>query len=389
MPMENENQEPKKKEEVVVTEEKQADNTLAKPKKEHRDLWRNSSFSKQEQRQIDLIKKYYPVDEKKRVVIVRLSYPKASALFDENIGKEEAPLLKNDLFHEIEEVVSDIPIGYRVEVHLRIDDYQDYTPKEIAENISDTMELNHFKGEHNRRKKWVTSAFLVIVGILILFLMGYGNSQGWFGTGENASLVSEVLDIAAWVFIWEAVTILLVEPSENFVSRIGYIGRINNFLFYQGESKEPLFCEDFRKDYQKRFDNSTHRKRFISTVFLVSGALEVIFGANTIFLSSIHFFQTGDASYTAATYATAVIMAFFQMLAGFSATECYINQGRLRKLAPFFATFSLVMVIVLLINGIFFDRSSSFWFNSWGSLALNLIYIAGYLVYRNNRSEMN
>lgn len=387
--MENEKpeQETCQKEENL-TQEKREEDSLSKPKKHLPDPWRNSSFSKQEQRQIDLIRKYYPVDEKEHLVIVRLSYPRASDLFDENIGREEAPLLKTDLFHEIEEVVDDIPIGYRVEVHLRIDDYEDYTPKEIAENISDTMELNHFKGEHNRRKKWVTSAFLVIVGILILFLMGYGNSEGWFGTGESASLISEVLDIAAWVFIWEAVTILLVEPSENFVSRIGYIGRIDSFRFYQGESKEPLFSEDFRSEYRKRFDNSTHRKKFISTLFLVSGALEVIFGANTIFLSSIHFFQGGgDSSYTASTYAAAIIMALFQMLAGISATECYINQGRLRKLAPFFAVFSLILVTVLLINGIFFERTSSFWFNSWLSLALNIIYIAGYLVYRSNRSD--
>lgn len=371
----------KQKEEPVQTS---TDVSKEQKEKKSHDPWLKSSFSLQEKRQLELIRKYFPVDEKNRLVTVRLFYEKAGDLFEENIGKVESPFLKPDLFNKLQEIISEMPIGYRVDVHLRIDNYEDYTPKEIADNISDTMELNHFRNEKSKRRKWVTSAFLIIVGILILFLMGYGSANEWFGEGENASLITEVLDIAAWVFIWEAVTILLVEPSENFVSRIGYIGRINSFSFYQGNNAEPLYREDFRSDYRKKFENSTRVKKFISALFLIAGGLEVIIGFNMIFVSSIHFFQQGQTEITAYAYVASLISALFQILAGISASECYLNQGKLRKLSPIFATFALVMVIILLVNGLFVSRTGQFWVNNWFALAINIIYIIGYLIYRNN-----
>ena len=37
----------------------------------------------------------------------------------------------------------------------------------------------------------------------------------WFGEGIKAEVIAETINIAAWVFVWEAVSMLFLEKSEQ------------------------------------------------------------------------------------------------------------------------------------------------------------------------------
>lgn len=64
-------------------------------------------------------------------------------------------------------------------------------------------------------KKWIALA-LLLSGIAILVVMALLQAFAFDGE-QNAieNIVTEILDIAAWVFVWESVTIYFLERSAG------------------------------------------------------------------------------------------------------------------------------------------------------------------------------
>lgn len=357
----------------------------SKSKKEEKaEKRKHHVLSSAESRQLELLKKYYVVDEKARIVNVRFSYDKAGDLFEEDVGDINHPRLKNDLFDAISAVAENIPLNYRIRASLRINDYEDYTAEEIAGNISDTMEINRYRGERERTKNRVISAVLLLVGIILLFLMGYGQLYGWYGEDSTASIVTEVIDDAASVFIWEAITILFLEPSENFVSRFSYIRQIESIVFYHGERKTELYVLDMDKVFSHSFTSGTRLKRWVGNLFLIAGSVMIIVGVNGTIRLTTQLIQAEQiTSATTRTSIISYILYAIEIFAGIAALETYSNRGRLRKLTGFFAISALVLAVMEIVSmsmgNIATQRE---WISSGFSCFICLVYFLGYLFYR-------
>ena len=66
-----------------------------------------------------------------------------------------------------------------------------------------------------------------IVIMIILNNTIFANSNNQI----TKDIVSEVLDIAAWVFIWESVTIYFIDKNEDKHKFLNAMKRINNIKF--------------------------------------------------------------------------------------------------------------------------------------------------------------
>lgn len=104
---------------------------------------------------------------------------------------------------------------YKIELNLKVDDYEGYDPHKVIEAFNDTLELNQYKARKNRTHKELSSSILILSGILLLFLMAIGKNYSWFGEGVKEEIITEVIDIAAWVFIWEAVTLIFLQMNSQ------------------------------------------------------------------------------------------------------------------------------------------------------------------------------
>lgn len=232
-------------------------------------------------RNIDLLKKYYPVDEEDKTVTVCFHYDTAEELYETQVNPDCAPQLQPELLDQVHETIHRIPWPYRLKIQLKLDDFQGHRPEAIVESFSDSLEFMRFSKRAGNSRMLFLSAMLVIVGYFILGMMVVGQELGWFGSDFIASITEEVVDIAGWVFLWEAVTILFLESSERSVSDPGIRKRIAALAICNAEGTVQA-----EKSHDELFRTWGHMDKVKSVVrhcLLISGCAFILFGLNGFF----------------------------------------------------------------------------------------------------------
>ena len=79
-------------------------------------------------REIDLLNKYYEIDNENRVVTMPLHYEKASDLINNKIISKDNYLFDYEELTAINDMIRRIPVMYKVNIDIQIDDYEDYDP---------------------------------------------------------------------------------------------------------------------------------------------------------------------------------------------------------------------------------------------------------------------
>lgn len=340
-------------------------------------------MNQSEKRQIELLEKYFKVDRASKTVDVRVAYEKASDLFYERLGNVEHPLMKDSIFETARNIGADVPDDYKINLNICISEYEDYSPSELVQSLKDLIELSYFRGEKKQRRKIVLAAVLATVGIFLLFLMGYSSLNGWFGKGEVASLMNEVIDIAAWVFIWEAVTVLFLEPNETTLQHAAFVRRIRAVSFCDKTGKEVIE-EDVRDLSRIRLEDGNTVKAVFSAFFIVSGILFILLGVNSIFTAIIGLTQEGTELHeNVGSFVSIVIYALIEIGTGISAFESYLHKGTLRKWALASALVIRIFSVVLLVRGTFnADLGNATMGYAITSLVVSFLFSAGYYGYK-------
>lgn len=305
-------------------------------------------------RQVELMKKRFEVDEEKRIVNLALNYEKATDLLLTNIDTK-VPTFNRDKFASLKDLISEFPLDYKVNLDIKIDDYEDYNPEEILEGFNDAVELTVYSGNKDHRRKWVQITFLLVAGILVLFFIARGLIQDWKGISETAANVTkEILEITAWVFVWEAVSLAFLRPSEDRIISLTLAHRLNNVTF-----KDKTGNITAKEHYFESYENSYKEKKglvFGKYSLLVSGAAFFALGtANliTLLMNLVTLFKPVEDS-TASAGTMVVINIFMtvitlslvasEILGGLSAICAYT--GRVAKLHRFVLPFGIVVFIL-------------------------------------------
>lgn len=156
-----------------------------------------------------LIKKYMVIDEKNKTIQVTLKYEKASDLISKDVN--DAPFLKEEVYEKITKIITEIPGRYKYNFIIVIDDFENFTSKDLMEIIEDYFGIKYFEKKKSLRRKRYAAFSLLIAGTLFLILSILASSLKWLGNETSRTIVNEILDIVAWVFIWEAATIYYLE----------------------------------------------------------------------------------------------------------------------------------------------------------------------------------
>ena len=308
--------------------------------------------SKLQRRQLELMKKRFDVDEENKIVTIDLYYDKVDDVLQSNLDTK-VPTFNRGKFDQIKDLISDFPSEYRSDINFKFDDYQDYKAEEVLEGFNDAVELTHYLGNKEHKKKWIQITFLLIAGILILYFLAQGVISTWFGLGEiGSSVVKEAIDITSWVFIWEAVSLMFLSPSESRVVSLTLAYKLRRVSLLDNKGN-VLVSEDYRDSYALTAKERKLRV-FGKYALLISGAAFFGLGASNLinyFVTLKATIESGVAYLISYTILSGALIAF-EILGGLAAMSAFAGKGgRIYKMAlPFGIVVFLINVLLLIVT---------------------------------------
>jgi hypothetical protein len=162
---------------------------------------------------IELLKQRYELDEENKLFDINLRLDNLDELVERSVSTDKKLFLNEDADDFILHYLRDIPSGYKCNMTLHIADYEGYEKKEVMNAFKDMVELNKIRFKKENRKKIALVILLVVAGLAFI-VMSKTLLAGLFNSATMNSIVEETVDIIGWVFIWEAVTLLFLNPSE-------------------------------------------------------------------------------------------------------------------------------------------------------------------------------
>ncbi len=332
------------------------------------------------QREIELLGKYYEVDNENRIVTMPLHYDKASDLINGKIISKDNYLFDYDELTTINNMIKRVPIMYKINIDIQIDDYEDYEPEKLLSGFNDQMELNQFNYIRENKLKFLKAGMLLIVGIFILFVVGYGKINKWFGSSEIADVYSEIFDIFGWVFIWETVTITFLTPSELSVSSNMFKRRVLNVSFSNNEgvvAQEDLGTKSREWESEKRLERASRWSLLISGIaYLATGSINLVSSVSSLYeiLSNLESGISIGSILLIEALGLAIIA--LEILGGISALCRYMGKRYLKIYSNVFAGITILMAILVLVTSLGSPRMIA---SSLVTIAISILYLFGYI----------
>lgn len=343
------------------------------------------------QRQLELYSKHYALDEENKIIEVTLHYEKVSDVLDYSIGNPDAPLYKQETFDTILDKLDNCPPTYKVELNFEVEDFEQVEPKYLIESFNDSLEMGQYKTKRETLKRDVLAATLVLAGILILFFQIIGKAKGWFGpSGEiQESIVSEVIDISAWVFIWEAVTLFFLEHSDTGRLAVLIRKKVNKIKISKKENGEELVSEDFEQIY-KKWVKDEFAGKLAKYCMLISSFVFLFLAFWDLYMLSniLNNPEIRNANKLASTILT-IISSILTVCAGVGGVYNFLGKyGKITRFVGPYAIALLVVIILNLISVIIMGQANSIASYSL-SLVISIFYIFGYLMDKHYRNKKN
>ena len=333
------------------------------------------------ERRIELLGHYFQIDQEKRLVYVKLRYDKASDVLEENFGEEGCGMFKNSVLESVGQIYSHIPMEFRAEIELYIGDYEGYDPKVILTRFNEALELNNYQSQRDKKRRWLRASLLILAGVAILALMGIGVSQHWFGEdgSESASLWTEVLDIAGWVFIWEAVTISFLSPSALGVLGVKILSRTNGIRLYK-KGEPEILAEENGSAIVAKWEEEGKFEKSGKLILLLTSSAFLAMGFASLFttLFSLGSYTSKDWEFWTMLI-SGVIVLILDILGGISGLSRYLGKGPLKKFSFVFAAFNVVQLVITIVGSVKY-QTWHFTFSAIATFVLQIGYIYGVII---------
>lgn len=333
------------------------------------------------ERRIELLGHYFQIDQENRLVYVKLRYEKASDVLEEDFGEEGSGMFKNSVLETIGQIYGHIPMEYRAEIELYIGDYEGYEPKEILTRFNEALELNNYQTQRDKRRRWLRASLLVLAGLAILALMGIGVTQQWFGAEGSASssLWPEVLDIAGWVFIWEAVTVCFLQPSPYALLGVKILSRTNGIRLYK-KGEADVLAEENGPAIIAKWEEEGRLEKSGKLSLLLSSSAFLGMGFASLFTTILTLakFNPTDWEYWAMLISAFIVLTL-DILGGIAGLSRYLGRGPLQKFVFAFAVFNVIQLTVTIVGSIWY-QTWHFTFSAVATFILQIAYVYGFVV---------
>lgn len=160
---------------------------------------------------------YFDIDNKNKSVLININFDSIDDLFDYSIGNKDKRLLNQSAIDKILEAIKLIPPKYNLDLNINVKDLKETNIETLKQDLITNFsfyKLYHFR--KNKKTKFFALS-LLISGVFFLLLNIIFFSSELFPEVNNVfkNITSEILDIIAWVFIWESATIYFIDLRKE------------------------------------------------------------------------------------------------------------------------------------------------------------------------------
>ena len=166
------------------------------------------------------------------IATLELVYDTFSELINPNFGDDKIEKLNEKLLSDIREAVSLLPAKYKLDLHIVIKDFGDYTIAECENIIRQNVYLAAYRTIKENKQKLISGWSLIGTGALML-IASYllHNYELWF----------DLINISGTLFVWEGVNMAFLERSlEN--KAIRKLARSIRNISIEGETPAEVLC---------------------------------------------------------------------------------------------------------------------------------------------------
>ena len=321
------------------------------------------------QRQLEILSKYYEIDFEKRIIILELVFNKVSEMFDDNVVSTKVIKFKSEILQRVSEIMDTFPLEFKIDLRFKVNDFEGYKPDEIIESFKDSLEMFHYSMHKEKNSRLLEAVVLALVSLGILFVRQFLLGQGFLA---DNGLVAEMLDITAWVFLWQGVTILFLTPNELRSISFKILTRLDIVSIYE---KEKIVYQISQDQLQANWIQVSRAEILSKRTIIVSGAFTFAAGVISFSNGIINFVNTPFSMISLGSFLFMILISgIVSILGGLGAISVYRDKGPFQKLVPFCAYFYLVADVVLIVFVVFLSLEL-------GSLALIIPLLATFATF--------
>lgn len=352
-----------------------------------------SSLSEKSKRQLAILEKYHDIDYENRTIDLELHYKKISDILEDDVSTKNYPKFKRVILQRASEIIDGFPLDFRVNLKLKIDDFEGYSSNEVMESFKDSLEMFHYAVYREKNKNWVLAVIFSVIAAFVLFFRIFASSNEIYASN---SIIDEVLDIIAWVFLWEAVTILFLSPGElreisfKLARRIVSITLLDNDRTVLSSIDHNALTSDWVEDSRKE---STSK-----VLLLIAGAASLSGGIATfittvkdlydLVISLINGTEIYAFNITVISIAINFVVSLLFIIGGIGAISTFREKGPFKSLFPVMAYTYLILVtlhlaIIVGLAVLFYQAQGTFDVNSliqgFLSQGVSILYFVSYI----------
>ncbi len=299
-----------------------------------------------------LLEKYFNIDQTKKIATLNLHYERTSDILNLNCSNNNY-LIRDDVINSTNDLIKMIPSKFKVEINLTIDDYMGYDKAKILSSFNDTIEMNCYQREQLAKYRNLKVGFLVAVGVLLLAAMVYIKLNVTLSNNISSNIIPEVIDITAWVFIWEAVTVAFLSKLDlPFDSRL-LLARVKKL--YLIENNNIISTLDIVKESSK-WDYTSRVKKLVNILYLFTGIVFFTLGAHGI-IKFIDNSYRDSLINVPILFTIQICLSICEMCAGIGISLVYLGV-RNKTFEKFITVFNFLIVIQIVAS-----VSNKFWIN--------------------------
>ena len=345
-------------------------------------------------RQIEILQKYYDIDVDKRVINFVLYYEKASDILVNDVTTlGDAPRFNNDVLRRVSEILDTFPLEFKVNLSIQIDDYEGYSPEALLESLKDALEMFNYTIYRSKGINWFTAAMLAFVSMALIFLRIFAAEHGIINPD---GMFYEVVDIVAWVFLWQAVTIMFLTPQEFRSISFKIMHRLLSVGFMDKDKNALIVVKN--EHLEEEWMRETKKEKVGRILSLIGGTAFITVAVANLAQFIANFGDAVNVAILGEPSLFSFIVAFIDLLSfvvfaigGIGAIAVHRGKGPFRRAVKVFAVLSLIVATldiavcvyqeyVLVSSGIGF--SGILLVDTLIIAAVSIIYFLGYILVR-------
>lgn len=296
-------------------------------------------------RQIEVLSKYYDIDLENRVVNLELCYESVDDIFADDIVGKHLPKFKKEILQRVSEIMESFPDELSVNLKLDIGDYKGLDPEVVFESFQDSLELLHHGIYKEKSFRWIEATILALVSVGILFIRRLGLTYNFI---LDSDLITEMLDITAWVFLWQGVTVLFL--NNNAIDDINFtiITKLRTFTLGDKNGMTLMFMN--HEELSKNWIQVSKAEKTSKKLLLIAGGVALATGTVNA-VDTITMMVTPDFYQNWLLIVIGILDAIIvvvSIIGGIGAISVFREKGPLKKAVPFVAYCSLIIVFLFI-----------------------------------------